>query len=1133
MHNEAKQAKAIFDRAVEIPSATDRDDFVVRECADDEGLRSRVQGLLGAYEQADSFLESPPAGLRVAATVDRAPDERPGTVVGPYKLLEQIGEGGFGVVFMAEQTHPVRRKVALKVLKPGMDTRQVVGRFEAERQALAIMDHPNIAKVFDGGATDSGRPFFVMELVKGVPITDYCDQNLLTPRQRLELFVSVCQAVQHAHQKGIIHRDIKPSNVLVTVHDTTPVVKVIDFGVAKALGQELTDKTLFTGFAQMIGTPLYMSPEQAGQSGLDVDTRSDIYSLGMLLYELLTGTTPFDRERFQRAAYDEIRRIIREEEPPKPSTRLSELGRSGAPSPSRTVAAGSPSTLASVSASRHTEPAKLTRLLRGEVDWIVMKALEKDRNRRYETANGFAADVLRYLADEAVQACPPSAGYRFRKFARRNKRAMVSITLLALAILVTAGTLGWAIRDRESRAQEAARERAAREATVEQEVNRALKEAEQWQGQEKWSEALSALKRAEGLLATGGRDELRERVHQFRKDLDTILRLEECRTQRGPASDAVRQTEAYARAFADVVIDVEGLSPTETAAGVRRRPRAAVQVAAALDDWARVLRDCGFRDSKRDPAVWKRLLEIARLADPDPWRSELRQLMGREDLNALRKLADASDVAGLPVQSLQQMGAALAIGGDMPACVAWLRRAHRQHPGDALLAFDLAFHLSELPSADWAEVLRFAEAALAAQQNPGMYDYVGVALSELRRYDEAVTVYHKAIELNPDYAPGYAGLGFAFLNKGQTDEAIANFLKSIQLNSNYERAYAGLGFALSKKGQTDEAIAAYRKAVRLEPNNTAMQNRLTMMLDERAWQLITSHDPQARNPILALELAKLAQETLFAVPPDARIGIGGLNFTAFTHWNVTRGSVDLTGYGWLDNYPGNGAHVDLDGSTMSAGRLESKALFPLPAGTYELRFDLGTNGGGPATPNSARVTLGSLFDETFERIGTIPLESIVRTITVTHPTSAHLVFDHSGGDNAGLIIDNVKLTNQGPAMVLLEDNFNRDSVLEKERRVLRILGAAHYRAGDWKAAVAALEKSTTARNGGDSNGWFFLAMAHRQLGDKAEARKWYDQAVAWMDKNQPENEQLRHFRAEAAKLLGVVVEVGSFPREKP
>jgi WD40 repeat protein len=409
--------EAIFFAALEREPA-ERTVYLDEACGGDADLRRRVEKMLAAQSQARSFLEQPAA---TSVTVDLpSAAEGPGTVIGPYKLLERIGEGGFGVVFLAEQAEPVRRKVALKVLKAGMDTRPVVARFEAERQALAIMDHPNIAKVFDGGVTPSGRPYFVMELVKGVPITDFCDQHHLTPRQRLELFVPVCQAVQHAHQKGIIHRDLKPSNVLVSRHDSTPVVKVIDFGVAKALGQELTDKTLFTGLGQLVGTPLYMSPEQAGMSDLDVDTRSDVYSLGVLLYELLTGTTPFSKDRFTKAAYDEIRRIIREEDPPRPSTRLSE----------------STETLPSVAAQRQTEPAKLTRLVRGELDWIVMKALEKDRSRRYETANGLAMDVLRYLRDEPVQACPPSAWYRYRKLARRNRRALVTISVVALAAFV-------------------------------------------------------------------------------------------------------------------------------------------------------------------------------------------------------------------------------------------------------------------------------------------------------------------------------------------------------------------------------------------------------------------------------------------------------------------------------------------------------------------------------------------------------------------------------------------------------------------------------------------------------------------------------------------------------------------------
>jgi WD40 repeat protein/serine/threonine protein kinase len=417
--------RTIFLAALDIDDPVERVAYVERACGDDSGLRCQVEGLLTAHRRPSEFMARPAPAL---VTVELPPAaETPGATVGPYKLLEEIGEGGFGVIYVAEQTAPLRRKVALKVLKPGMDSRAVVARFEAERQALALMDHPNIARVFDGGATASGRPYFVMELVKGVPITAFCDQNQLTPRQRLELFVQVCGAVQHAHQKGIIHRDLKPSNVLVSRHDTTPVVKVIDFGVAKALGQALTDKTLFTGVAQLIGTPLYMSPEQAGMSDLDVDTRSDVYALGVLLYELLTGTTPFDKERFQTVGYDEMRRIIREEEPQKPSTRLSTRGLDAQ----------------TVSSNRATEPRKLSALVRGELDWIVMKALEKDRTRRYETVGAFAADVRRYLTDEPVQACPPSSWYRFRKFARRNRRMLVTGgTIAAALVLAVASLLG-------------------------------------------------------------------------------------------------------------------------------------------------------------------------------------------------------------------------------------------------------------------------------------------------------------------------------------------------------------------------------------------------------------------------------------------------------------------------------------------------------------------------------------------------------------------------------------------------------------------------------------------------------------------------------------------------------------------
>lgn len=827
--------EAIFS-AARLTDPADRAAFLDEVCGDDALLRGRIERFLDAQSELGSFLESSAGAERVAIDLPPAVAEHPGTMIGPYKLLEPIGEGGMGTVWMAQQSEPIKRRVAIKLIKPGMDSEQVLARFDAERQALALMDHPNIAKVFDAGSisvgsrqsavgseerqtglptancllpTADGRPYFVMELVKGIPITKYCDEHHLTPRQRLELFIPVCHAIQHAHQKGIIHRDIKPSNVLVAMYDDRPVPKVIDFGLAKATGQQLTEATLHTNFGAVVGTLEYMSPEQASFNQLDVDTRSDIYSLGVLLYELLAGSPPFSKKDLEKAGVLEMLRVIREQEPSKPSTKLS-----------------SSDALPSLSANRGTEPSRLTKLVRGELDWIVMKTLEKDRSRRYETANGFALDLQRYLADEQVLACPPSMGYRLRKFGRRNRLKLVAAAVLATASLVVIGSIGWAVRDREARQADAAKQEAARRAQLEAGIARSLEEAARSYQRDQLPEAMGSVTYAEKLLGGGDvREELTGEVRGWRTDLEMAARLVEISFELAPDGKDLRNADRlYREEFRQYGLDVDALDPAEVAKRVAQS-RIAPHLVAALDNWLLARQSPGQMPTLT--AVDQNLLNIARRADPDPVRDRIRAALQQRDDKPLREFGRFETYSVLPPATLLLLETILNhtrntfLGGMQHEEM--LREAQRLHPDNFMITARLAFRLSEvtttskfhsLMDGNAEEAAGYFRAALAMRPNSVWVRIkLGMALTYQPRHKlvEAESEYREAIRLQPDNAWAHFHLGVNLRRQRKWADAEAELKTAFALKNALDfHELSVLGDVLASQGKTAEAESVFR-----------------------------------------------------------------------------------------------------------------------------------------------------------------------------------------------------------------------------------------------------------------------------------------------------------------------------------
>lgn len=776
--------ETIFTEAVQFVTPARWEAFLVERCAGDEELRHRVRGLLAAHQDLGEFREQPsaesnPLDVEPQPT-EAASSENNGCRVGPYKLREQLGEGGMGVVYVAEQTEPVKRKVALKIIKPGMASKEVVARFEAERQALAMMDHPNIAKVHDGGTTDSGQPYFVMELVCGVSLAEYCDERSLTTNERLQIFLKVCRAVQHAHQKGIIHRDLKPSNVLVASIDGEAVPNVIDFGVAKATGQKLTEETVYTQVSQLVGTPLYMSPEQVELGVADVDTRSDVYSLGVLLYELLTGSTPFDSDTLKSAGFDEMRRIIRDDEPPKPSAMVSTLKADA---------------LSTIAQRRRSDPRKFSESLSGELDWLVMKALEKDRNRRYESASALANDVERFLQQEPIAAGPPSLAYRFRKYAQRNTGKLIAASLAVMVLLIGGLAAGGA-------ALQAQQERRELTQAIEQLV----------------SDAETAVEASNLAVAESRISEAKGRLGDSRQELKRLTDLVE--QLDGEVNERINDLADFER-FQKLAREVS-FGAEEFSHGGRQQVVEKIKAALAIyditsdDEWIEGLRHSSLNEEELEEVrelAYELLLYFADAfrgwgtTDGDP--DNVKPAEALRILGIAAKFHEPTRVLYWLRSECQE-----ALGREEEAAAS--RHLVEMSPGTTALDHYLPAHRAAVEG-DVEKAFQGYEAALRIQPNhfKTLFFY-GFQLRKSGQLERATELFRTCVALSPDHSLALLNLGQSFYLRGEYDLAIHWLHKAFESLPISPSICYMLAQSYEAIGSYDDAAGVYDEVIALK-----------------------------------------------------------------------------------------------------------------------------------------------------------------------------------------------------------------------------------------------------------------------------------------------------------------------------